>query len=282
MARRASTLLLGLVALLVGAAPAAAEENVTVAMQLPANNGLYAKLEASGEDGVELEFRDERRVAFYSTAEDGYDAAGIDLAFGRLGRFQAEFRPTETTAEFGPPRGCRGKPGTNQVGWFVGDFEFRGERGFVRIDAERVKGRLRVTDWECSARRSLAAESEQATITAISPDRRHRLLVFGSRGEDGADTGFIALAFERREGMKIARYAYASSGRAGLRFDNAAGTALVEPPFPFNGRARFTRHPNGHNAWAGSLNVPLLGAGRVHFAGPGYRARMKPELPEFE
>jgi hypothetical protein len=107
--------------------------------------------------------------------------------------------------------------------------------------------------------------------------------VFGSRNQgERPSTLFLASAGEHREGVSIQRLTMAASGRAGFRFDNSRGTAFVDPPAPFSGSAHYLRRPNGPDSWRGSLMGPLLGLGRVRLAGPGFVARLVPELPNFE
>ena len=74
----------------------------------------------------------------------------------------------------------------------------------------------------------------------------------------------------------------AGTRSAGFQFENRRGTALVNPPAPFAGPARYLRRPDARDGWSGSLTAPLLGLGRVHLVGPGFDARMVPRLPQFE
>ena len=107
--------------------------------------------------------------------------------------------------------------------------------------------------------------------------------VFGSHGKDEpSSAAFFASSSERREGVSIGRLTLAGSGPAGFEFDNSAGTAFVHPPAPFGGSARYLRRPGAPDSWRGSLTAPLLGLGRVHLAGPGFVAKMVPQLPNIE
>jgi len=86
----------------------------------------------------------------------------------------------------------------------------------------------------------------------------------------------------RREGFGIFPLYFGRLSFSGFRFDNRRGTAVVDPPAPFAGSARCLRRPDAPDRWAGSLTAPLLGLGRVPLAGPGFDARMVPQLPNFE
>jgi hypothetical protein len=73
--------------------------------------------------------------------------------------------------------------------------------------------------------------------------------------------------------MRIERGAQIYGGAAGFQWDLGAGTALLEPPAPFEGRALYKRGAHGKGSWTGSLRVPVLGAPRpMRLAGPTFTA----------
>jgi len=93
---------------------------------------------------------------------------------------------------------------------------------------------------------------------------------------------FIVNSDEVREKVSISRSTSAAIPRTGFEFDQDRGTALVDPPYPFAGTARYLRRPKAPDRWIGSLSAPLLGLGRVRLVGPNFKALMVPRLPEFE
>lgn len=97
----------------------------------------------------------------------------------------------------------------------------------------------------------------------------------GLRERDGpALIFFIANTKERRGSVRIARAAFAISGRGRtFAFDRAVRSATVRPPKPFRGSATFQRNPDGTRSWSGSLGVSLPGAA-VELTGPTFKAEL--------
>ncbi|HEX7278832.1 MAG TPA: hypothetical protein VF255_04320 [Solirubrobacterales bacterium] len=302
MGRLPRTLLLALFAVLALAThPATAlgvdgDDEVKFEVPLRANHGISAELEAD-EDEIELTVKKRQARGVQETtyfAEGEVNAGGIAVKFGRLGEFVVDYQPFRTLEEREPYRECTGEPQTTTEGYFRGTIRFRGERGYVLIEAARVKGTLAHTPpWRCpyanaGASRARKAEEDRATLVAVSRRDKTRVGVFGSRKTgERPYTFFFAVNQEVREKIGITRFTYAGaraadSRAAGFRFDNERGIAFVDPPAPFAGSARFLRRPNAPDGWSGSLTVPLLGLGRVPLTGPGFKALMVPRLPRFE
>jgi hypothetical protein len=283
-----------LVLLAVGLEPATAfgvdgDGETTFAIPLQAKHGLSAKLEAD-DDEIELTVRKGQQQAVYF-AEGEVSAEGIAVDFGRFGEFVVAYQPFRTLETREPGRHCEGEPQTTTEGFFRGTLRFRGERNYVHIDAARAKGTLALQpEWSCqygSARASRArrreAGEDKAMLTASSRRESIRFRAIGSRNEDGRPyTFFFAVSQVVQEGAGISRFTFAGTRSAGFRFDNRRGTAVVDPPAPFAGSARYLRRPDARDGWSGTLTVPLLGLGRVHLAGPDFDARMVPRLPQFE
>ncbi len=94
-------------------------------------------------------------------------------------------------------------------------------------------------------------------------------------GPKGVRVVFGALREERREGMRIERGAQIYGGAAGFQWNLGTGTALLEPPAPFEGRAVYKREAHGKASWTGSLRVPVLGAPRpMRLAGAAFTAHL--------
>jgi hypothetical protein len=261
----------------------------TFTIPLHADHGLSAKLEAD-DDEIQLTVQKGAQHAVY-LARGEVSASGIAVKFGSLGEFDLDYQPFRTLETREPGRHCEGKPQTTTEGFFRGTLRFRGERDYVRIEAARAKGTLVLNPtWNCDYR-STAASSErereenedEATLGAVSRRDGIRFTAIGSRGEDERPYSyFFAVSQEAREGVGISRFTLAGTRSAGFRFDNRRGTAVLDPPAPFAGSARYVRRPDARDGWSGSLTAPLLGLGRVRLAGPGFDARMVPRLPAFE
>jgi hypothetical protein len=288
MGRATRTLLLALlVCLLLPATALAVDgdgETTFRKILLPADHGLSARFEAD-DDEIELTItrRGKGQLAFYF-AEGEVSAEGVSVKFGRLGEFVADYQPFRTLNTHGPRRHCTGEPKTSTEGYFRGSIRFRGEGGYVNIDAARVRGRLYLQPkWDCDFRRARASRADEDEATLAARSRRNPISfgAFGSQEDENSGAWFFASSSEHREGVSIGRYTFAASGR-GFEFDNARGTALIHPPAPFGGSARYLRRPGAPDSWRGSLTAPLLGLGRVHLAGPGFVAKMVPQLPNIE
>lgn len=291
--RRTLRALLLLVLLAMGLQPATAfgvdgDGETTFTVPLQANHGLSAKLEAD-DDEIELTVRKKGQQAIY-VAPGEVSEEGIAVDFGRFGEFVVSYKPFRTLKSRKPGRRCEGEPKTTTEGFLRGTLHFRGERNYVRIEAARVKGTLTLQpEWSCQygnagASRARGREAHEDKATLIASSRRDSVTfgAIGSRTEgEHPYTYFFAVSQEVRDGVGISRFVSAGARSAGFRFDNRRGTAVVDPPAPFAGSARYLRRPHARDGWSGSLTAPLLGLGRMHLARPSFDARMVPRLPQF-
>lgn len=285
-------MLLALLALLLW--PAAAlgvdgDGEVTFAIPLEGQHGLSVKLEAD-DDEIQLTVSKRRQQTTYFT-DGAVSRDGISAKFAGFGEFVVDYEPLRTLETHGPNRHCEGEPKTTTEGYLRGTLRFRGEGGYVEVEASRAKGTLVLQPlWECDYRRPAASASraggddeggDSATLTASSRRTKVGFAAIGAR-ETGERpyTYFFASSSEVTEGIGISRYTYAVTRSAGFEFDHRRGTASIDPPAPFGGSAHFRRRPGHPARWTGSLTAPLLGLGRVRLAGPGFIAKMVPDLPE--
>jgi hypothetical protein len=156
--------------------------------------------------------------------------------------------------------------------------------------AAPTAGRARAgEDVAASARRARAGQGAAATASA-APVAETGVFIeattanvlpadvfysFLDHGPKGVRFVFGALREERREGMRIERGAQIYGGAAGFQWNLGTGTALLEPPAPFEGRGFYRREEHGKASWTGSLRVPVLGAPRpMRLAGPTFTARL--------
>jgi hypothetical protein len=265
----------------------------TFTVPLEGGKGLSVKFEAD-DDEIELTVRKQGMVQFAIYSAPGeVSPERVAVDFGRFGEFVADYEPFRTLETRKPGRHCVGEPSTRMEGFFRGTIRLRGERGYFHVEATRVKGTLaHVPERECDypweddlqvrGRRAIEEQKAEATLAASSPKKSIRFAAVGSHldGERPFNS-FYALGFERREGVSVIRYTFARSRTAGFEFDHDSGTARVDPPAPFAGSARYVDRPNVRERWRGSLTAPLLGLGRVHLAGSGFRANLVPRTPEF-
>jgi hypothetical protein len=283
--RRALVLLsVVLAALAVAAAPAAAA---------PPRHGLGFELHADGfwvtaksplgSDRVRLMLDRNGEVAYY-WAPARIEAGSVRVRFGRLGALAFRFTPDHREG----PLGCGGRHDGSQQGTFRGSLVFHGENDYADVDVHRARGYLQTRPTECAGgRQAVGSEREvrraapvaetgafvEATTAAVLP--ADVFYSFLDQGPKGVRVVFGALREERREGMRIERGAQIYGGEAGFQWNLGTGTALVEPPAPFEGRAVYKREAHGKGSWTGSLRVPVLGAPRpMRLAGPTFTAHL--------
>lgn len=289
--------LLGTGAALVGpaeaAAPrAAAQPRHGLGFELHAAGFWVTARSPLGSERVRLMLDRHGEVAYY-WAPARIDADSVRVRFGRLGTLAFRFTPDRREG----PLGCGGRHDGSQQGTFRGSLVFHGENDYAHIDARRARGYMQTRPTECTGNgQSFSGEREvrsagvgpvatasaapvaetgayiEATTAGVLP--ADVFYAFLDHGPKGNRVVFGALREERREGMRIERGAQIYGGEAGFQWDLGAGTALLEPPAPFEGRAAYKREAHGKGSWTGSLRVPVLGAMRpMRLAGPAFTAR---------
>jgi hypothetical protein len=295
--RRASALVLSVLAVLLFAVPAASSlraesfapqrgHGAFAKFSLKANNGLSAEVVTTG-DTVDLEISGHHQFVGYRVKGEVSERRVV-ARFGNLGRISVSFRPAGKGFPKFDSDGCPRKAVTVLKGVFVGTIELRGERDYVTIDTPRARGSVRIQRrQECGAQRRLDAkahssgageeESEVATLEAKAGTRIFRAA--GNREPDGSGRAlFFGGVLERRGPMQIGRGAIVTAPSAFI-FDHAGGTATVQPPSPFSGSATLATRPDGSKSWEGSLSVSLLGVDPVALAGADFQAKL---LREFD
>jgi hypothetical protein len=288
--RRALTLLsVVLAALAVAAAPAgAAQPRHGLGFELHAGGFWVTAKSPLGSDRVRLMLDRHGEVAYYwAPARIGADSARV--RFGRLGALAFHFTPDHREG----PLGCGGRHDGSQQGTFRGALFFHGENDYADVDAHRARGYMQTRPTECAGgRRTAGGEGEvrRATASRAAPVAETGAFIeattanvlpaevfysYLDHGPKGNRVVFGALREERREGMRIERGAQIYGGEAGFQWNLGTGTALLEPPAPFEGRAVYKRDAHGKASWTGSLRVPVLGAPRpMRLAGSAFTAHL--------
>jgi hypothetical protein len=269
--------------------------------ELKASGGFTADVDAAGHRVVltlTRQLKRRREVAQY-TVEGQVSTRRIDAEFGTLGSIAVEFHPTGVAQGMAPPSGCDGYFVQGRTGTFTGTVRFRGEGGYMELDAARARGEAGAsTRWNCENRQRLlggasvgrppaTAEEEQeaqareyANLTATSGDGRFFRAVGGPAADRGDGLPFFAGAsFERQASMKVVRQTVLEGGPGDFRFDDRLRAATVSPPEPFHGSAVFRRGEAGSTRWTGSLSVSLPGAENVALVDSSFRARLSHNLP---
>lgn len=302
--RRALALLsVALTGLLAAAPGAAAETRHGFELWLHADGFLVDLRSPLGGARVRLLLDRHGEVAYYYTKVK-FGAGSVRARFGRLGALALRFDPGRGEDACGG-----GEEGWRQ-GTFRGSLLFRGEHDYADLDVRRARGWLQTYPSACgSAGGGAHVEARQVRRLAASPpaaarrpsvlaqafaaagpsaqvaetgavleaatSSRYPARVFWSEIENrpqGVRASFNALREERREGMVIDRGAQVYGGESRFRWNLGAGTARLEPPAPFSGRAFYSGGKGRPPSWRGSLRAPVLGGSPMRLAGPGFEA----------
>ncbi len=232
------------------------------------------------------------------TTEGTVTPTRMEATFGRLGVLALRFRFSGRVRHTTVPPSCRlnGFPSVAKarLGTFIGTIRFRGEHGYTKVSANRIKGRVgepwaviggRGED-QCLSLGSGVNEAPGALLQAASPAKAAS---FGATAEppiSAPETAsppapglgnyrFDGSTLEKRSGVLIARSTSASGPAGDFIFDSALSSATVIPPAPFSGIGTFQRNPDGSASWTGSLSVSLPGRPKVRLAGPRFRSSLQ-------
>jgi hypothetical protein len=256
---------------------------------LRSSNGYRLKVAGEvGEGGVELSVEGPDGTAQYIANHGKVTATSIHASFGHLGEVSMRFRPSGKERHRHVSKKCvKNRPSSisSRLGFFVGTFKFRGERGYTHVAAHRVAGaigdpltntstkKIPCDFRESSAERQREDESVSLDATASKPKVSLSVFrLFGSWGNSAFASGhgpylFLAAASEKSDGLLIIRTNGAFGTSSDFAFDSALTTATVTPPVPFTGTGTFQRNPDGSTTWNGNLAVPLPGLGLVGLTG---------------
>jgi hypothetical protein len=263
---------LAALAVLASTAGAAAPQRALL-FELHADGFQIQGRSALGSGRVRLMLDRHGEVAYYN-ARARLGAGTVEARFGRLGSLDFKFVPARSEAALG----CGGKYGW-QRGTFGGSLIFHGEHHYAAVDAGRAKGWFETHPVRHCGRgaRGPAAKASRAAAVAETGVRLEAWTsyalpyryfgVFSGSGENGLTVAWNALLVEHREGMQIDRGVQLYGGADTFHWDLGAGTATLEPPAPFIGRAFFRREPGGRSRLWGSLRAPILGGKPMRLTG---------------
>jgi hypothetical protein len=285
--RRALALILVVLAALAAAGPTAAASGPTRAVffQLHVDGFLVRVKSIQGGRRIELLFDRHGEVAYYGAREQ-IGAGTVTARFGNLGALDFKFSPAHGEG----PLGCVHGEGW-QRGTFEGSFRFHGENHYADIAVGGAPGWFQTRPAENCAGSPGRGKAPAATATASRAGQvaetgallegvtgsREPLRYFEFSTENrkqGIRVSFNAVRAEHREGMEIERGAEIYGGAATFHWNLLAGTARVEPPAPFSGRAFYRRGPSGPPSWTGSLRVPVLGGRPIRLTGADFNAHL--------
>jgi hypothetical protein len=244
------------------------------------------------------------RVTLYAKrghSEVEYTAPGtvteedLSARFGSLGSVDVHFEPSGQVRE--EINYCDSSHPTVAVklGTFVGTIDFRGERGYTSVQASRAQGGVGNDlalpgEPEDAACQSLSVGGEvvqkaQFTSLQAAAPKSHigfsaiaTTEVEGEEASSSSSTSHVFLAADsitKEKKMEIRRLVATEGAASDFAFDAGLDSAVLTPPAPFSGTARFRKGAGGKSSWTGTLKVPIPGLGTVRLAGPGFRARFE-------
>jgi hypothetical protein len=188
---------------------------------------------------------------------------------------------------------CNGYPVPGERGVFSGTVRFRGEGGYVELDAARALGKTaRFSHWNCGPGNGLTSrvtgldgeeEEEEpgsyATLRAATPGDRRSFTAIGGEPDVVGIQFFGARMIERRGSIRVVRETYMTASVQGFSFNPSLTSAIAQPPEPFRGIGAFQLNPDGSRTWTGSLSVSFLGREHVALVGPRFDAHLASEVP---
>lgn len=208
---------------------------------------------------------------------------GVHASFGPVGSVAVDFRRRKRHVDR-PEKGC---VWINETGVFHGRFSFTGEGGYTAATATAAPGEIvRLPNGFCGFgddRRGKQPDPDFLHPTKLAARSR---TPNGYLGFEAAAIGFAsrvqfsAEAHERAGPVTITRTAFVSAPEKDGSFLLGPGrrpsSAVVQPPPPFAGSARFRDPAAAPARWTGSLRASLPGAPDVTLAGPRFDARICP------
>lgn len=211
--------------------------------------------------------------------------------FGRRGKFDLRFVPVGRPESIPINEACRGKAGSWQIGYLVGQARFRTERGYTRLHIRRV--RAAAESWShqtCEFGQASPPghpKEKHVSLTAVAavvppgtdPTRPKRTLSFGAtqfyRHARRADrrVTFVAELKERAGRISIHRKVVVTADQRLLSFPGLPQMPEemeAMPPAPFTGSARLLRTPESTFTWTGDLAVTFPGLDPIRLTGPRF------------
>ncbi len=247
--------------------------SVHSAFLVKASDGYLVEVAGSGDDVVVSVLRGPHARAVTAYVARGTVTGGrIAAGFGKFGRVSMRFEESRNRTWAKPNRVCRGAGRfESRHGTFVGEFDFRGEGGYVSVRVRRAKGQVSGVAPQCQGRRAgvrvkLATHPSQSGL--FGPERPYlvsdwRLGVSAAHfaALKGKRTIFLASTQQAHGKFAIFRLALqvAASPQA-LKVSNALTSARVAPSAPFSGSGHYRAPPDGTVSWSGSLTVNFPGA----------------------
>jgi hypothetical protein len=236
-------------------------------LELKASDGWTASVE-TGDGKARLAFvkRGSVNQAVQYSVRAKTTAGGFTARFGSLGGISVKFTPA--------------RPGGNR-GVFRGTIRFRGEDGYVELNARRANGAM-IGGPRRPLRQTAGGPAEASADTVlgvlVAATRESSLVAIASHPNERELPAFAAATRERRAGIEILRKVSVSATPDSFVFDDNLSTATIRPPAPFAGSAAFTRNADGSGSWSGDLAVDLPGRADLPLTSPEFEVVFRHNL----
>lgn len=258
-----------------------------------ASNGFNLFVQASDEGFVYADFAKGATSVSYTTKANPADlAAGrIDATLPGIGRIAVDFQARGKPERYGPYKGCKGRGGRTDRGFFVGTVKLRGERNFTAIERTRLRGAVKQTYRQTCKRTKTEPPKkgggkenwfDQTTLT-VNGERAGGSLFFGAfRWEvDELSTPleevtYVAGLSVQKQGLRVLRVVAVDGGPRTFTATapDAPSTATVAAPQPFSGTGSFALAADGSPLWTGDLSVELPGIEPLLLTGKQLKAEL--------
>jgi hypothetical protein len=201
----------------------------------------------------------------------------LQASFGRFGKVSMRFRAPGKGKGKGVESVCRfGERLSQRHGSYVGQLRFKGEGGYLSLHLHKAEGSIVTPAGRCRRPRLSKAQVEKELEALLEPTSG----LFAVSREGVNTTSFLGLARRNRAFFlasheethgKLAIFRFATtSASKGPHANEAATSARVSPPAPFNGTGRYRAAADGTTTWTGPLTVNFPGAPRFPLTGASF------------
>jgi hypothetical protein len=235
-----------------------------IALGIPAHEGQPAT--------IELFVNGQHQGVSYS-APAIVTETSIQANLGELGEISVTFHPSGKPTKVRPK--CGGRPVSFDSGRYEGRIDFHGEEGYTEVETTSVPGNIDFfLGIFCSSisGRSSGPLLPGAELHVRNPQLGPELTVEKNRPR--APTRFEVSDSEYHSGIAIDRFTSSFAPAGAFRYDRRLRTAILHPPAPFAGTARFDHSAKPSSRWRGDLTVDMPGRANMPLTGADLRARL--------
>ncbi|HEV2790861.1 MAG TPA: hypothetical protein VGV69_06140 [Solirubrobacterales bacterium] len=269
------------------------EKSLNLGLALPADNGYFATLQTEGHRKVTLTVEKGFFSASY-TALGRVSRKGIEADFGELGQVSLRFRGKSRFRGDGSSSRseCRGRAPVRERGIFHGNVRLSGERGYVKVRGNRLRGvAVRTYRRTCKLdpKASASKADERFEIVSVEAlakrfgETRLFVLTEGSfpDGKERTAQLLVAGAGQKKKVGRVAVFKllllFLTEGYDALEITPRSADPLVaevKMRKPFAGTGTYLEEGKLPPTWSGDFGIRLPGSGLVPLAGPEFEVQL--------